>query len=163
MIKRLAAILAAFGLTLMLAAPALAVDINQTLPISSDTFGVDTSGNCHGTPTDGQFDWHFVLNQSDTNNQTLTVTFSSGYTTTVSPDQVVDSYTLHYDVYTSGSDTLTSAFTSGPSGMLVLSAICTNPTPVVPEAPASALLVLTAGFFGLGFVAWRMRQSSSAA
>jgi hypothetical protein len=162
-IKRLASALAAFGLTLMLVGPALAVEINQTLPIDSGTFGVDTSGNCHGTPTQDQLDWHFVLNQSDTDDQTLTVTFQSAGTITVSPDQVVDNFVLHYDVYTTGDDTLLSASTSGDTGLLVLSDICGNPPPVIPEAPASALLVLTAGLAALGFAAWRMRQNAAAA
>jgi hypothetical protein len=162
-IKRLAAAFAAFGLTLMFVGPALAVEINQPLPISSATFGVDTTGTCHGTPTQDQLDWHFVLNQSATNNQTLTVTFQNAGTITVSPDQVVDFYVLHYDVYTNGADTLLAASTSGDSGILVLSDICGNPPPVIPEAPASALLVLTAGFAAFGFVAWRMRRNAAAA
>jgi hypothetical protein len=163
MVRRLAAFIAALGLMLALAAPAWAVPINQTLPISSQTFGVDTSGDCHGSPSADQLDWHFVLNQSATNDQTLTFSFASGYTDTVSADQVVDSYVLHYDVYTTGDDTLVDAFTSGDTGILVLSDICGNPPPVVPEAPASVLLVLTAGLAGLGFVAWRMRTSAAAA
>lgn len=161
--KRLTAALAALGLMLMLAGPALAVEINQTLPISSQTFGVDTSGSCHGTPTQDQLDWHFVLNQSATDNQTLTVTFQNAGTFTVSSDQVVDSFVLHYDVYTTGDDTLVSASTSGDTGILVLSDICGNPPPVIPEAPFSALLILTAGLGSLGFVAWRMRRSAAAA
>ena len=51
--RRLAAAIAAFGLTLMLIAPALAVEINQTLPISSADFGVNTTGDCHGSPGQG--------------------------------------------------------------------------------------------------------------
>jgi hypothetical protein len=148
---------------LMLAGPAFAVEIHQTLPISSATFGVNTDGNCHGTPTQDQLDWHFVLNQSATNNQTLTVTFQNAGIITVAPDQVVDFYVLHYDVYTTGADTLLAASTSGDTGILVLSDICGNPPPVIPEAPFSALLVLSAGFVALGFVAWRMRQSAAAA
>ena len=163
MIKRLAAALAAFGLTLMLVGPALAVEINQQLPIVSGEFGVDTTGNCHGTPTQDQLDWHFVLNQSATDDQTLTVTFASAGTITVSPDQVVDSFVLHYDVYTTGADTLLSASTSGDTGLLVLSDICGNPPPVIPEAPASALLVLTSGLAALGFLAWRMRRKAAVA
>jgi hypothetical protein len=162
-IKRLASALAAFGLTLLLVGPALAVDIHQDLPIVSGTFGVDTSGDCHGTPTQDQLDWHFVLIQSDTDDQTLTVTFQDAGTITVGPDQVVDFYVLHYDVYTNGADTLLSASTSGDTGMLQLSDICGNPPPVIPEAPFSALLVLTAGLAALGFAAWRMRQNSAAA
>lgn len=163
MLKRLAAFVAALGLMLVVTAPAFAVDIHQTLPIDSTVFGVDTSGACHGTPTGTQLDWHFVLNQSATNDQTLTVTFQDAGTMTVSPDQVVDTYVLHYDVYTDGNDILTAASTSGDTGQLQLSDICGNPPPVIPEAPASALLVLTAGIAGLGFVAWRMRRSGSAA
>jgi hypothetical protein len=163
MIKRLTAALAAVGFMLMLAGPALAVEINQPLPISSQTFGVDTSGNCHGTPTQNQLDWHFVLNQSDSNNQTLTVTFQSAGTITAGSNQVVNRYVLHYDVYTTGADALLSASTSEDSGALVLGDICGNPPPVIPEAPASALLILTAGIAALGFVAWRMRQGVAAA
>jgi hypothetical protein len=162
-IKRLAAALAASALMLILAGPALAVEINQTLPISSANFGVDTSGNCHGTPTQDQLDWHFVLNQSATDDQTLTVTFQNAGTITVSPDQVVDSFVLHYDVYTNGADTLLAASTSGDTGILVLSDICGNPPPVIPEAPASALLVLTSGLAALGFLAWRMRRKAAVA
>ena len=163
MIKRLAAALAASALMLMLAGPAFAVDIHQTLPISSASFGVNTDGNCHGTPTQDQLDWHFVLNQSDTDDQLLTVTFQNAGTFTVGPNQVVDTFVLHYDVYTTGADTLLSASTDGDTGMLLLSDICGNPPPVVPEAPASALLVLTSGLAALGFVAWRMRQNAAVA
>jgi hypothetical protein len=162
-IKRLAAALAAFALMLVVAGPALGVEISQTPPISSEAFGVNTTGNCHGTPTQDQLDWHFILNQSATDDQTLTVTFQNAGTITVSPDQVVDHYVLHYDVYTTGSDTLLSASTSGDTGVLVLSDICGNPPPVIPEAPASVLLVLTAGLAAIGFAAWRMRQNAAAA
>jgi hypothetical protein len=162
-LKRLAAFSAALGLLLVVAAPAFATEINQPLPIDSSSFGVDTSGVCHGTPTGSQLDWHFVENQTSTSGQTLTVTFQNAGTFTVSPDQVVDSYVLHFDVYTPGSDVLTAASTTGTDGLLVLSSICSNPPPVVPEAPASALLVLVAGAAALGFVAWRMRRGAAAA
>jgi hypothetical protein len=162
-IKRLASALAAFGLTLLLVGPALAVEINQQLPISSGAFGVDTTGNCHGTPTQDQLDWHFVLNQSATDDQTLTVTFQNAGTITVSPDQVVDTFVLHYDVYTNGADTLLAASTSGDTGILVLSDICGNPPPEIAESPFSALLVLTSGLAALGFVAWKMRRDTLAA
>jgi len=162
-IKRLASAFAAFGLTLLLVGPALAVDIHQDLPIVSGDFGVDTTGDCHGTPTQNQLDWHFVLNQSATADQTLTVTFQNAGTMTVSSDQVVDHYVLHYDVYTNGADTLLSASTSGDTGQLQLSDICGNPPPDIPESPFSALLVLTSGLAALGFVAWKMRRDTLAA
>jgi hypothetical protein len=161
--RRLAAAIAAFGLTLMLVAPAIGVEINQTLPISSAEFGVNTTGDCHGSPGQDQLDWHFVLNQSATDNQTLTVTFANAGSFTVSSDQVVDHYVLHYDVYTTGADTLVSASTSGDTGLLVLSDICGNPPPVIPEAPASALLVLSGGLAAFAFLGWRMRRSAAAA
>jgi hypothetical protein len=162
-IKRLASALAAFGLTLLLVGPALAVEINQKLPIASGDFGVDTTGDCHGTPTQDQLDWHFVLNQSATDDQTLTVTFADAGTITVSPNQIEDTFVLHYDVYTDGADTLLSASTSGDTGMLLLSDICGNPPPEIPEAPFSALLVLTSGLAALGFVAWKLRRDTLAA
>jgi hypothetical protein len=71
---------------------------------------------------------------------------------------------LQYDIVTSSPDTLLSASTSGTTGTLVLSSICDGgPSPVVPEAPASVLLLLTAALVGLGFLVWRMRGSRAAA
>jgi hypothetical protein len=70
-------IVAALGLMLMTLRPALAVEINQTLPVSSQGFGVDRGGKCHSTPTEDQLDWHFELKKSATDNQTLTVTFQN--------------------------------------------------------------------------------------
>jgi len=124
MFRRLASIVAALGLMLMTLRPALAVEINQTLPISSQEFGVDTGGKCHGTPAQDQLDWHFELKQSAPDNQTLTVTFQNAGTITVGPNQVKASYALHYDVYTNGNDTLLAASTSGDTGTLVLKDIC---------------------------------------
>jgi hypothetical protein len=164
LLRRVAALFAALGLTLLLALPALAVDITNPLPISSDDAAFQGSdADCAGLNLQaGQVDWHFVLNQSATNNQTLTATFQNAGTITVSPDKVVDSYVLHYDIIT-GADTLLSASTSGNTGMLQLSHICGGPPPEVPEAPASILLLVSAGFAGLAFVGWRTRRSSAAA
>jgi hypothetical protein len=162
--RRLAALMAALALSLSLAAPAWAVDIHQTLPINSDT------ASLQGSATDcaefnvqpGQVVWHFVLNQSATNNQTLTTTFATFGTTTVSAYKVVDTYVLHYKVTTGSPDTLTAASTSGTTGQLQLSHICNGgPPPVIPEAPASVLLLLT-GLSGLAFMGWRMRRSQAA-
>jgi hypothetical protein len=125
--RHLASSIAALGLILMLAGPALAVEISQTMPISSQDFGVHRS-NCHGVPTQDQLDWHFVLTQSTTDGQTLTVTFQNAGTITVAPDEVTGTYpyTLHYDVYTNGDDILLSASTSSDTGILVLKDICGN-------------------------------------
>jgi hypothetical protein len=128
-IKRPAVAVAVFGLMLMLAGPSLGVEITQPLPISSQDFGVDTSGNCHGIPAQHQLDWHFVLEQSATDDQTLTVTFQNAGVITVSPDEVTANFHLDYDVYTTGDDTLLAASTSGDTGILVLKDICSNPPP----------------------------------
>jgi hypothetical protein len=125
-IKRLVAVVAALGLMLMLVGSSLGVEIDQILPISSQDFGVHASGHCHGTPTQDQLDWHFVLRQSATDDQTLTVTFQNAGAVTVSPDQVADGFTLHYDMYTTGDDTILAASTSGDTGVLVLRDICGN-------------------------------------
>ena len=163
MIRRLAALTAAVGMVLTLALPAFAVDIHQTLPISSDYAAFQGSDeDCAGLDLQpGQVLWHFVLNQSATNDQTLTATFSTAGAITVSPSKVVDSFTLHYDI-TTGTDTLISASTSGNTGQLQLSHICNGgPPPEIPEAPASALLLITGGLAGLAFLGWRMRRNAS--
>jgi hypothetical protein len=119
--------MAALGLMLMLTGTSLGVEIGQTLPIDSEDFGVHPSGHCHGLPTQDQIDWHFVLKQSASDDQTLTVTFGDAGTVTVGPDETVDTggaFTLHYDVYTTGDDTLLAASTSSDTGTLVLRDIC---------------------------------------
>jgi hypothetical protein len=161
LIRRLAALLAAFGMTLMLAAPALAVDLHQTPPISSDSSAFPPGdGDCDGVQS-GQVLWHFVVIGSSTSD-TVTVTFTTAGTQTLTATKTLDNV-QHYDV-TTGPDTLISASSSGTNGQLNLSHICNGgPPPVIPEAPASALLVLTAGLIGLGFAGWKMRRSASAA
>ena len=163
MIRRLAALTAALGMTILWAAPAMAVDINPAqVPTSSNSSTVDQ--DCSEWPNiqPGQVGWLFVLNQSDTDTQTLTVTFQNfngGQPYTFSATQIQDHYNLHYALIT-GEDTLLAASTSGTTGNLLLSHICNGgPGGDVPEAPMSALLILSSGLAGLGFVAWRMRRS----
>jgi hypothetical protein len=162
-IKRLAATLAVLGLLLVFAAPAYAVELTNDVPISSEDSGYPgTAEECDQFNLQpGQVVWHFVLNQSDTDDQTLTATFQNAGTKTVSPSKVVDSYVLHYYIPT-GTDTLLSASTSGDTGNLQLSHICSGgPGSEIPEAPAASLLLLSAGLLGLGFVGWRMRKSAA--
>jgi hypothetical protein len=164
-IKRIAAPIWILGLVLLLmAAPAYAVELGQDPPIPSD------SAEFQGSETEcaeydleaGQVAWHFILNQSETDDQTLTVTFQNADTETYEPSKVVDAYVLHYDVMT-GTDTLLSASTSGDTGNLRLSHICTGgEPPVIPEAPAASLLMLSAGLLGLGFMGWRLRKAQAA-
>ena len=164
MVRRLAAILAALGMTLLLSAPVLAVDLNQDPPISSDSAEFQGSETeCADADVEaGQVLWHFIINQSSTDDQTITVTFQNAGTHTYSPDKVVDSFVLHYDVITGSPDTLLSATSSGNDGTFNLSHICNGgPPPEIPEAPASALLILTAGVAGLAFLALRNRRSTT--
>ena len=171
MVRRLAALLAALGMTLLLSAPALAVEIGQDLPISSDSAEFQGSeAECAEADVEsGQVLWHFIINQSTSTDQTLTVTFQNAGTFTEGPDQVspdnetAGQWTLHYNFITGSPDTLLSASSSG-DGNLRLSHICDGgPPPVIPEAPASALLIVTAGFAGLAFLALRNRRSTRVA
>jgi hypothetical protein len=166
LIKRLAAILAALGLTLLVAAPAWANDLHQTLPIASDSSSYQgTAGDCVGVAP-GFVLWHFVHTDTKSSNlpSTLTVTFSDGSSQTVN-GYVNGNSIVMYDVKTTTGLSLTKASDSiSPDGLLNLSHICNGgPVPVVPEAPFSALLVLAGGLAGLGFVGWRMRQNRTIA
>lgn len=164
--RRLAALVAALAVTLLIAAPAFAVEITNQLPIASTAAGYQgTAEDCaEFNVQPGKTVWHFILNQSATNNQTLTATFSNAGTITVSAYKVLDTYVLHYAITTNSGDTLVSANTSGTTGNLQLSHICNGgPPPDVPEAPASVLLILTSGLAALGFIGMRMRRSRVAA
>ena len=163
MVRRLAALMAALGMTLLLSAPAFAVEIGNDLPIPSDSAEFQGSEEeCAEADVEaGQVLWHFIINNSSTDDQTLTVTFQNAGTMTQGPDKVVDAYVLHYNFTTGSPDTLLSASSSG-DGNLRLSHICDGgPPPEIPEAPASVLLILTAGFAGLAFLGLRNRRSSS--
>lgn len=163
MVRRLAALMAALGMTLLLSAPAFAVEIGNDLPISSDSAEFQGSEEeCAEADVEaGQVLWHFIINNSSTDDQTLTVMFQNAGTMTQGPDKVVDEFVLHYNFTTGSPDTLLSAVSSG-DGNLRLSHICDGgPPPEIPEAPASVLLILTAGFAGLAFLGLRNRRSSS--
>jgi hypothetical protein len=168
MIKRLAAALAAFALTLVFAAPVFATTapVNQSLPLAWNDSSV-TQDCSDGAPGVNQVDWHFVAHTS-TSDFTLTATFSDGTTVTnLAPDKTLDSYELHWDVLTATTDgngdptQLLTATISGSGSVTSfnLSHVCANVPTNVPEAPASAMLLLSAGLISLGFVGWRMRQS----
>jgi hypothetical protein len=147
-------------MTLMLAAPALAVELQQDPPIPSTATGFEPGdGDCVGVQS-GQVLWHFILTDGN-GTEKLTVTFQNSPTQTVSSTKITGNAT-HFDVWT-GPDTLLSASTDSDAGKLVLSHICDGgPPPEVPESPASVLLVLSAGLLALGFAGWKMRRSASA-
>jgi hypothetical protein len=166
LIRRLAALVAALSMVLMIAAPAFANDLHQTPPITADDPAFQgTEEDCSGLDLQpGQVLWHFV--HTDTTSadlpSTLTATFQDAGTVTVS-GYVNGSSVVMYDITTvTGTDTLLSASdTIVNGGLLNLSHICQGgPPPDVPEAPATALLLLT-GLAGVAFVGWRMRRNSA--
>ena len=176
MFRRLAAILAALGLVLMIAAPAFANPVEQgNVSFDNVDFQAD-SGECPaGTVDTGEVLWHFVHTMTDTSDlpSTLTAQFldASGGTVTLTAEGYQngnDSSQVFYDITTptgytfvSGSDTIDN-FAAG--GRLNLSHICQGgPPPEIPEAPASALLILTAGALVAGFIVLRMRRSNPVA
>lgn len=170
LIRRLAALIAAMSMVLMVSAPVFANDLHQTPPITADDpafQGTDT--DCAGLGLQpGQVLWHFV--HTDTSSadlpSTLTATFTDAGTITVD-GYVNGSSIVMYDITTTtGTDTLLSASdtidNAATGGLLNLSHICQGgPPPEVPEAPMSILLLLTGGLAGLAFVGWRMRRSSA--
>jgi len=172
MIKRLFAITSAIGLLLMVTAPVGAQSLHQTLPIASTAAGYQgTEQDCANLNLQpGQVQWHFVhtMTSSVYLPSTLTLTFQNAGTVTA-PGFVNGSSVVMYNYQTPTADTLISASdTIGsaalPIGNLNLSHICQGgPPPVVPEAPLSALLLVTAGIAGLGFLSWRMRSASNPA
>jgi hypothetical protein len=167
MVRRLAALFAAMSLSLLLVSPALAnVPLHQEVPIDwNDAGSQGSEEECAGVVLEpGEVLWHFVLVQSDTNDETLTATFAddefnvTNMPPTDRPDDMADHWVLHWDIVTTQT-TLTSAFASGDSGILNLSHICPgSPPPEIPEAPASVLLVGTAGLGLLGFYLLRQRR-----
>jgi hypothetical protein len=163
--RRLGTILAALAMTLLLAAPAFANTVAQS-NISSDNAGFQGGETqCAGLNLQpGQVLWHFVHVGTDGTDlpSTLTATFASAGTLTatgfVNGSSIVmyNIITPTADTFITGSDTITTDAQTEP---LNLSHICNGgPPPEIPEAPASVLLILTAGL-GLGFLAWRRRSS----
>jgi hypothetical protein len=169
LIRRLAALIAALSMVLMISAPVYANDLHQTPPITADDPAFQgTDEECGGlTLQPGQVLWHFIHTGTDSSDlpSTLTATFQDAGTITVS-GYVNGSSVVMYDITTAtGTDTLLSASdTIVDDGLLNLSHICQGgPPPEIPEAPMSIMLLLTGGLAGLAFVGWRMRRSSTTA
>lgn len=172
MMKRLAALTAALALVLLVAAPALAQDLHQTPPIpwnaTQDADGNPIEQSCSEDELallgEGDVLWHFVGHFSTDVGVTMDATFSDGTTFTNEPwDKSADTFELHWDLIT-GQTTLLSASvnTDTSTDGFNLSHICAPPTTEIPEAPFSALLVLSVGVSLLGYAGLRMRQARSA-
>jgi hypothetical protein len=180
--RRTAAVLAALTLTLLLAATAFAAintyTLNQFLDgrnpdgIAWDNFSVDCEGVA---PEAGQVAWVFVahVTSGDPEGFLLTATFedSSGDVVDQPPEMPIPDSEPHWIVYTSLT-TLTDATITGDgtiqenddiSNSFELSHVCPNPGNEIPEAPMSALLILSAGIVGLAYLGWRSRRSRVAA
>jgi hypothetical protein len=172
MFRRLTAVLAVLGLTLVLAAPALADTVHQTNIFWDDVAFQGDEGECADADlAEGEVLWHFVHIGTDGSDlpATLTATFERADGTTFT--ETAEGYSngdgtapVMYDIITTdavkfvtGSDTLDTDEMTEP---LNLSHICAGgPGEEIPEAPASALLVITAAVAGLGFLLWRGRRS----
>jgi len=162
MIKRFAALVGALALTLVVAAPVFAQSLSQPTPIAWDDAQYQGSdADCAGTNLQpGQVLWHFVGHFS-VDNPVATFTFADQTFTDISPDVVVDHYEAHWNIVTDETSLL-SASVSPDTDVdgFNLSHICSSPPVVTPEAPMSALLLLSAGVTALGFFGLWMRRTS---
>ena len=166
MIRRSVAILAALSLSLMVAAPALAISVAQSNVSWDDAEFQGDESECAGADLQpGQVLWHFVHVGTDASDlpSTLTATFDVAGTVTAS-GYVNGSSPVMYDIITGEDTFLSGSDNISTGGPLNLSHICSGgPGTEIPEAPASILLVLVAGMAAAGFVVWQMRRSSAVA
>lgn len=155
--RRLGLVAAAFALVAISATPALATQINQSqVPTTAAEFiATDPEGNAEecakATVASGDALWHFILTGAPSDTTiTLTANFTDGEGNPVPPmtdvgEEASDSGTYHFYITTPDDYTLVNATTDVDGNNLVLSHVCLGDPPViVPEAPASAMLVLTA-------------------
>jgi hypothetical protein len=170
MVRRLAALLAAMSLSLLLVSPALAtVPLHQGGDIDwNDTEFQGSADECAGVVLEpGDVLWHFILEGALNNDETLTASWEDGTVvngmlpTKFSPmNDSADHYVLHWDVVTTQT-TLITASATGDEGTLNLSHICPgSPPPEIPEAPASVLLVGAGSIGLLAFFLMRQRRAS---
>ena len=136
---RFAALVAALALTMLMAVPAFAADLEQDTPIAWNDAGFQGSADeCENAGLEpGEVLWHFIQNQTSSTSGTLTATFD------IAGARVVNgsgNNNIHFFVVT-GEDTLESASSNVADGKLLLSHICYGgPVPEIPEAPVALLL-----------------------
>lgn len=154
MLRRLAAMVAALGLLLALAAPVLATDLNP------DHVGAVGSTFQQGADCDtldlepGSVLWHFVLTDPEASSGNLTATFETAGEITVANGAPFEADVLHFYITTPTDDVLLSASTDVSGTNLNLSHTCFEPPTIIPEAPLAALLpaVLIAALGGYLFL-----------
>jgi len=174
MLRRTAALLAAFGLLLALAGPAMATET-----LNPDHVGIGWDAKlgdelvCEGDlekyeVEEGEVLWHFILTDPASDSGTITATFGS----TAEPpeaDLVVvqedgepfTANSLHFWIVTPEDYYLKGATTDTDGGNLNLSHTCYGgPPPEIPEAPFAFLLpVLALGALGAYMVINRRKGS----
>jgi hypothetical protein len=162
--RRIAALLAALALTAVAVSPALATTLNpdhqNTTAAEFLAAHPETADDCEGTPPpEGMVLWHFILNGAPSGETvTLTANFLDGDGNPVAPitdvgEEADASGTYHFEITTPDDYTLVNASTDVDGNQLNLSHVCFGEPPVIiPEAPASALLVLSAALIGLYFI-----------
>lgn len=167
--RRLGAVFAALALTALAVSPAFATVIKDGQAPISDAAWVAANPNntdCVGDTTpSGSTLWHFILNDHGTVNQasgtvTLTATFTDANGNPVAPYVTTDAVPTDHVIYsftiiTPSGYTLQTASTDKGSldAELLLSHVCIGqPGTDIPESPASALLVLSAGLLGFLFL-----------
>ena len=161
MVRRLAAMVAALGLLLALAAPVLATDLNP------DHVGAVGSTFKQGEDCDsldlepGSVLWHFVLTDPEADSGNLTATFETAGEITVANGPPLEANVLHFYITTPTDDVLEGASTDVDGGNLNLSHTCFEPGEEIPEVPFAAILpaALIAAFGGYLFL---QRRKSSA-
>lgn len=161
MVRRLAAMIAALGLLLALAAPVLATDLNP------DHVGAVGSTFQQGEDCDtldlepGSVLWHFVLTDPEADSGNLTATFETAGEITVANGAPFEADVLHFNITTPTDDVLEGASTDVDGGLLNLSHTCFEPGEEIPEVPFAAILpaALIAAFGGYLFL---QRRKSSA-
>lgn len=176
-LRRLGVIFAALALTVLAASPALAVGLQQDPPLYADDFQGDTGegGECENYTTEGMILWHFILNNADSGDTTITLTATFENEagdiitrTDDTPEEAGTSGTYHFYVETPDGYWLTGASTTGETddddgqpANLVLSHACVGPPPpVIPEAPVALMLPLVAAaIFGL-YIVRNRRQAT---
>jgi hypothetical protein len=161
MVRRLAAMVAALGLLLALAAPVLATDLNP------DHVGAVGSTFQQGEDCDtldlepGSVLWHFILTDPEADSGNLTATFETAGEITVANGAPFEADVLHFYITTPTDDVLEGASTDVDGGLLNLSHTCFEPGEEIPEVPFAAILpaALIAAFGGYLFL---QRRKSSA-